>query len=479
MTSDITPSQEIKEVDLDNEKTTNLGQNTSNQAITADNTVEDAVFGQVSSDQGPNYRSLGWIATIALMTKTQVGLGVLSIPMSFHSLGLIPGVICLLSIGAITTWSNYMVGVFKLNHPEVYSVDDAGGKMFGKIGREIFGVLFMLYFVFVAGSAMLSISIGFNAVSTHAACTAVFVAVAAALTFLFSSIRTLSKIGWLAWVGVICIMTAIFSVTIAVGVQDHPPPADKAIAAETAFRLTNNPSFVEAVTAISCQIFAYAGTAAYFSIIAEMREPKLYTRSLLVSQSIITAVYIVIGCVVYYYCGANVASPALGSAGPLVKKISYGFALPGLLVTAMIVTHVPAKYVFLRILRGSEHIHSNNLVHWGTWLGCTGGITIVAYIIASAIPVFGALVSLIGASFGTFLSFQPYGCMWLYDNWRTKERNAKWFAMVSWSILVIAIGTFLMIGGTYGSIVAIRDASKTESGASWSCADNSNSVAGK
>lgn len=55
---------------------------------------------------------------------------------------------------------------------------------------------------------MLSISIAFNALSTHGACTAVFVAVAAVIGFLFSSIQTLGKITWLAWVGVAGIITA-------------------------------------------------------------------------------------------------------------------------------------------------------------------------------------------------------------------------------------------------------------------------------
>ncbi|KAM0434694.1 hypothetical protein ACHAQK_008610 [Fusarium lateritium] len=460
----------------DKEKASDLDLAPSQPGTTAATHVEDPVFGQVS-EGGPNYRSLGWIATIALMMKTQIGLGILGIPMTFHELGIVPGVMCLCAVGAITTWSDYMIGVFKRNHPEVYTIDDAGFKMFGRVGREIFAVIFLLNWVFVAGSAMLSISIGFNAVSTHAACTAVFVAIAAILTFLCASIRTLSKVSWLAWIGLVCIMTAIFSVTIAVGVEDRPAAAPRGHGKwQSDYRLTNNPSFVKAVTAISCHIFAYAGTPAYFSIIAEMREPKHYTRSLLWAQSLISITYVIIGCLVYYFCGSYVASPALGSAGLVMKKVCYGFALPGLIVTAMIVTHIPAKYIFLRILRGSEHLHRNSLVHWGTWLGCTGGVTVVAYIIASAIPVFGSLVSLIGASFGTFLCFQPFGCMWLYDNWGSKTRNLQWSAMVGWSVFVIAIGTFFMIAGTYGSIVAIVEASKSEAGSSWSCADNSNSV---
>jgi amino acid permease len=87
---------------------------------------------------------VGWKGTAALMMKTQIGLGVLSIPAAFDTLGLIPGVLCLLAICFITLWSNHMVGVFKLNHPEVYGIEDVGKKIFGRIGSEVFGLTFAL-----------------------------------------------------------------------------------------------------------------------------------------------------------------------------------------------------------------------------------------------------------------------------------------------------------------------------------------------
>lgn len=166
------------------------------------------------------------------MTKASIGLGVLSIPTVFDTLGIIPGVICLVAVGVIITWSGYVVGTFKVRHPEVYGVDDAGGLMFGRIGREVFGAAFALCmcistpvsrlflrgpsayakllsdWTFIAGSGMLSVSIGLNAVSSHATCTAVFVVVGAIVGFLFASIRTLGKMSWLAWVGVGTIITS-------------------------------------------------------------------------------------------------------------------------------------------------------------------------------------------------------------------------------------------------------------------------------
>ncbi|OAP64711.1 hypothetical protein AYL99_00683 [Fonsecaea erecta] len=440
--------------------------------------IVDDVFGEIV-EGGPNYRNVGWMATAILMMKTQIGLGVLSIPAVFDVLGLVPGVICLIVIAVITTWSDYMVGVFKLRHRSVYSLDDVGQLLFGRIGREIFGVAFVLYWIFVAGAGMLGISIALNAVSTHAACTAVFVAVAAIIGFCLSSIQTLGKISWLAWVGVACILIAIFTVTVAVGVQDRPADAPTAGVFVSDYKITNNPSFTEAISACSSLVFAYAGTPAFFSIVSEMRDPRQYTRSLLICQSVVTATYTTIGVVVYYYAGSYVASPALGTAGVLLKKVAYGFALPGLIVTTTLVIHLPAKYIFVRLLRGTHHLTESTARHWITWLSCTAGNAITAYVIASAIPVFGGLVSLVGALLGTLMSFQPMGCMWLYDNWsRFKaERTTKLTMMVCFSCFVVGSGTFLMIGGTYGSIVGIIDSYKASGGsAAWSCADNSNSV---
>lgn len=214
-------------------------------------------------------------------------------------------------------------------------------------------------FTFLAASAMLGISIGFNSLSSHGACTAIFVAVAAIIGFSFGSIQTLGKVSWIAWVGVIGILTAVFSLTIAVGVQDRPADAPQTGVFKSDFKIVNSDAtFAEAISAVSTIVFAFAGTPAFFSIVSEMRNPRDYTKSLVVAQAAVALVYLVIGIVVYYYCGSYVASPALGSAGPTMKKVCYGLALPGLVASCMLFVHVST-----RPLKGSLHaltdIHSS------------------------------------------------------------------------------------------------------------------------
>lgn len=261
------------------------------------------------------------------------------------------------------------------------------------------------------------------------------------------------------------------------GVQDQPPSAPRDVEWQSDFKLFGNPTFAEASSSVSTLVFAYAGTGAFFPIVAEMRDPHLYPRALALCQTVVTITFLVVSVVVYYYCGSYVTSPALGSAGSTIKKVSYGIAIPGLFVSGVLLAHVSrprhhvaywsltkitqvsSKYIFVRALRGSKHLTSNSIIHWATWLGSSFGVSAVAYILASAIPAFDSIVSLTGALFGTMLCFQPMGCMWLYDNWSRSKDNPTlgWYLMVGWCVFVIVAGTYIQGTGTYGSIMSIID----------------------
>lgn len=109
---------------------------------------------------------------------------------------------------------------------------------------------------------MLGISIALNSLSTHGACTAIFVAVAAVAGFALASIQTLGKISWLAWVGLTGILSAIFVLTVAVGVQDRPADAPKDGPFVSDYHIVNNSGFSASISACSSLVFAYAGTPA-------------------------------------------------------------------------------------------------------------------------------------------------------------------------------------------------------------------------
>ena len=63
-------------------------------------------------------------------------------------------------------------------------------------------------------------------------------------------------------------------------------------------------------------------------MIAELKDPKDFPKALTLLQCLDISIYLVAAIVIYCYAGDRVASPALGSASPLISKIAYGIALP-------------------------------------------------------------------------------------------------------------------------------------------------------
>lgn len=244
------------------------------------------------------------------------------------------------------------------------SVSDCGEVMFGKVGGELFGIGYWLrkspavgQFLFprmdkfsdppgpavmtlISGSAFLGLSTALNAISLHGACTAIFVAVSAIATLPLASLRRLENIKWIGWIGLISMLVSILLVTIAVATGGRPSLAPQEGPYDLGIVYWGKPKFADAMNAVANILLAYAGTAAFLPIASEMRDPRDYPKAVLACQGFVTAFYLVIGIVVYMYAGQWVASPALGTAGVLVKRIAYGLSIPGLLAAAVIVSFV-------------------------------------------------------------------------------------------------------------------------------------------
>lgn len=111
----------------------------------------DAVFG-IRREGEVDYKSMGWIHATIVMLKTIIALGVLAMPTVLSATGGVPGSLIILAIGLITTWTGHVVGLFKLNHPEVYSMDGVGYVLAGKWGREAYSVFYPMFMVFLVSS---------------------------------------------------------------------------------------------------------------------------------------------------------------------------------------------------------------------------------------------------------------------------------------------------------------------------------------
>lgn len=345
------------------------------------------------------------------------------------------------------------------------------------MGKELVGLQILIAQLLISAAGIVSISTAFNALSEHSICTVGFSAIAATVITLFATIRTFSRIGWLTWFGFVTFFIAVFIFVVAVGVQARPAAAPPTGPFNLGWSAIAYPGFVAGITATANLFICTSGSSMYLPVIAEMRKPRDYRKAILTAGVLVTAIYLTFSLVIYRYCGIYLSTPAFGSAGVLFKKVSYGIALPGLVIGVAIYQHVAVKLLFVRLLRDTKHLQENTTIHWSTWIGTNLLFGILAFIIAEAVPILNYLLGLAAA-----LCFAPFSlifpaALWMSD-FAAYRQSAGMKQMVYWLHgAIVVLGLFIVVGGTYGVSRAIQMAfANGLIGKVFDCADNSGTI---
>ncbi|KAK4866577.1 hypothetical protein LT330_008130 [Penicillium expansum] len=406
------------------------------------------------------YKTMKWWQTGMFMIAESVSLGVLSLPKTLAQLGLAPALVLIIGLGILATYTGYTIHQFRARYPHIQNLADAGEVLFGAFGRELFGLGQLLFSIFIMGSHILTFSVMMNTVTEHGTCTMVFTAVGFVICFVCSLPRTMKNMTYISCMSFASIVTAVVVTMVAVGVQNQGGQNLKA---------TIDTDLVQAFSAVTNIVFAYCAHVAFFGLIAEMEEPKDFPKALIMLQTFEIIFYTVAAVVIYYYVGQEVTSPALGSAGPILKKVAYGIAIPTIIGAGVVNGHIGLKYIYVRIFRGTDRMQKRDMVAVGSWVAIGLVCWVIAWIIADAIPVFSDLLSLISSLFASWFSYGLGGVYWLHIN------KGKWFssprkiALTILNVCIILIGGCMCGLGLYVSGKAIHDDSSNNS---FSCASN-------
>jgi hypothetical protein len=123
--------------------------------------------------------------------------GVLSIPTAMYGLGAIGGSLSVIGWGSLNTYFAIVQGNFRMKHAHCHSIADMAHVVGGPVLRELVGLLFIVAYVLCAGSGIVGLAVGFNALSDHAACTVWWAFLAYVAVVACASVRKFEKIGWL------------------------------------------------------------------------------------------------------------------------------------------------------------------------------------------------------------------------------------------------------------------------------------------
>ncbi|ODM21304.1 hypothetical protein SI65_04357 [Aspergillus cristatus] len=145
----------------------------------------------------------------------------------------------------------------------------------------------------------------------------------------------MEKVFWFAITSFISIFIATVVLMASVGVEAKGPIQND---------VARDESFYKAFLAVTNIIFAYIAHVAYFGFVSETQQPRDYPKSLALLHIVENTLYLVSALVIYHFVGPDVKSPALSSAGPLMRKVCYGIAIPTVLIAGVIAGHVASFY---------------------------------------------------------------------------------------------------------------------------------------
>ncbi|KAI4229832.1 MAG: hypothetical protein L6R40_008042 [Gallowayella cf. fulva] len=421
------------------------------------------------------HNKLGWKRLTVCLIVEAIALGSLSMPSAFASLGMVAGVIMTIGIGLIAIYTSYIVGQVRLKHPHIQHYADAVGLMWGRFGYELTSVMFVLFLVLLTGSHVLTGTIAWiRIVDKPSLCALAWGVVSAILLYCLALPPTFHEFAILGYIDFASIIVAIFVCMVATGVEASNAPGGLSAVPWSAWPPPDI-SFASAFLSTTNIVFAYSFAVCQYSFMAEMHTPKDYVKSIWALGLLEILIYTLTGAIIYSFVGSDVKSPAILSGSKVTSRVAFGIALPVIFISGSINTTVVGKYIMGRVFPNSELRYVHTKKGWMIWLVLIAGLTLIAWVIAEAIPFFNALLGLISSLFISGFTFYFPALFWFSlikeGKWNA---NAKNIVLSVVNVVVLCIGLVVLVGGAYASVEDILESYKTGSvGGSFACSSSS------
>ncbi|CAG8015558.1 unnamed protein product [Penicillium olsonii] len=401
------------------------------------------------------FRRLGWKRLTIISIVEAIALGSLGLPSAFASLGMVAGVILTIGLGFVAVYAGYSIGETKLRYPQIGHYADVGQLLLGNVGSKLFLGSFVALLVFVIGSHCLTGAIAFQTITQSSSCSIIFSVVSAVILLILAIPPSFAEVAILGYIDFASIIIAIGVTMIATGIQSSSGTGT--FVDHTPWSAWPKPglTFSAAIVAANNIVFAFSFAGCLPSFMEDMHTPEDYTKTLWWLGGIQIVIYTLTGSIIYAFVGQEVQSPALLSAGPVISRVVFGIALPVIFISGSINTTVVCRYIHGKVYQDSIVRYVNTRKGWMTWLGLVLVVTILAWVIAEAIPIFSELLSIISALFVSGLSFYIPPIMWfvLLKEGAWYERHNLKPAILNG--IVFIVGMIIFGCGTYSSIAEL------------------------
>eukprot|EP00040_Diaphanoeca_grandis_P013445 m.67974 g.67974 ORF g.67974 m.67974 type:complete len:460 (-) comp23894_c0_seq1:35-1414(-) len=405
------------------------------------------------SDDEPQQQHEGfsWYSAMFFQVSIILGLGVLGIPLALDKLGLVFGLVVLMlsALGAI--YSGFTISFLvqgataKFNERPTKFVDLAS-LLLGKKGRIAVRIAQYSFLIGVIVAVQLTASKSIVQISTavgHPLCLVLANAIIVVVMLPIMQFQTLEDVTWAAVLGVVMILIPLAIYLYQIATHRSPSDYDPGVPASSSVEVI--------VNAIATMIFAYQGQTIFPEIISEMHTPKDFPKAVVGSVVIMTTVYVGVGVAGYVMMGATTAYFNAWSNDNFPKAGETTAA------NVMLIIHVLTGYIingniFNRIvcnvlMRGDKG-RERKQFRRATWAAATIITLSTSFFLSNMIPTLSYIISLIGATSGTFLTF-------IFPPWAAIAGTCRSTQHTRLHTGVLGVAILILILGTYSSMSSL------------------------
>ena len=447
-------------------------------------TPTDVEYGALSAETNNPHRQAHWVHAVFLLLAQIVGTGVLELGGNLAAIGWI-GIVPLLLFAPVNIYTGVLLTRLRTMYPRALSLTDLGGAIFGATGAKCTAWLIYSYMVLACASYLLVLATTLQSMFfDFDLCHPKAAAIGVALLMPFAQARTLTCVSTLSIVSVITIGgTVLICISALLG-----ETAEDDAAFPTQAWIAPSASYGSTLAALCGFCFAYAGQSIYLEIMAEMQRPQKFPLALLVANGPMVALYGGVASLLYSRRGAR-TPPMLTDVLP--------FDTTKVVASALLAVHIIVSYVITQqVLCTAAHRALNPLaVGSGAlaqtrsaklqWLALSSAVAASSWLLASALPYFEILTSLIGALQSAPICLGIPALFYLgatrgasYASGRSSSGGAAaghtavaplpcWERAVLYTLLACTM--LLVVGGVGGSLSALRTQSATASGMPFAC----------
>lgn len=317
------------------------------------------------------------------------------------------------------------------------------------------GFMFVLFLILIVGSHALTGTMALNRIiGKPEYCALYWSGISGLILLVLALPPTFKGFAKLGYIDTASILAAIVLVIISTGIDAHNAPGGLS-SIEWSIWSPPDMDFYKIFLAVSNIIFAYSFTVCQYTVMAEMRAPKDYKKSIWSISLIEIFIYTITGALIYRFVGKDVESPALLSANSKISRIAFGIALPVIYISGSINSTVMAKYIMNRTVKNSSIRMVKSRSGWVVWVSLIAAATAIAWVIAEAVPIFDALLGLTSSLLISGFSFYFPALFWFF-----LLMEGKWYQ--GWNLFlsianafIFLIGVTVFAAGTYASVKEI------------------------